>query len=175
MLDDLPKEELASRIREAIAALGLSKQEVAERTGVSKQAITGWLKNGRISKKSISQLSSMTGKPVEFFMFRDWQPALKKPARTASERLTIEGSDEEADPRLQLIRAQNSIQSLRYIVGAMATMMASLRPAEGAAVAALIRSQVPPEYVEGGFGKELLQAIDAAVRVSTEQPVARRA
>lgn len=65
MLKKLPTPEqiaLGKRVKEAIATLGRGgKRDVANRCGVSEQAVTGWEKTGRISKERITVISEMTG------------------------------------------------------------------------------------------------------------------
>ena len=53
-------ESIGNRIKIAIKASGLTQSSVAEQCGVSKQAITGWIKNSSIDKKNLMQLSKIT-------------------------------------------------------------------------------------------------------------------
>lgn len=91
-------------------------------------------------------------------------------------RLTKEGSDDDASPELMQLRQQNAITSIRMALGAMASIMAAMRPEEGAAVAALFRSKAPENFQDLGLGKAFLTALDSAVAasVSREQPSSRR-
>ena len=50
----LMSEELAKRIDKAIAESGLSKAEIARKLDVTPQAVNGWVKKGKITKKSTS-------------------------------------------------------------------------------------------------------------------------
>lgn len=69
MLDaDAQNAALAARIRKAIKDLPLSKAEVAERLGVTPQAITGWETKGRIGKQSLAGLANLTGLPLQHFL-----------------------------------------------------------------------------------------------------------
>lgn len=70
MLDSSPlsNEERAARIREAIAASGKQKSVIAERLGVSAQAITGWETTGRIGKATLAGLALLVGRPIEHFL-----------------------------------------------------------------------------------------------------------
>lgn len=64
MISDETKQrlELANRVKQAIATLKRGgKRKVAEACGVSDQAVTGWIKNGRIDKKHLVVISRMTG------------------------------------------------------------------------------------------------------------------
>lgn len=67
-LTDRQRLDLAGRIRDAIAVLPYTKAEVAERLGVSPQAITGWETKGRIGKTSLSCLALLCGKSTDFFI-----------------------------------------------------------------------------------------------------------
>lgn len=74
MLDDsLDNEERALRIRAAIKESALTKAAIAERLGVSPQAITGWETTGRISRNAMAGLAMATAKPIEYFIRREWQ------------------------------------------------------------------------------------------------------
>lgn len=80
MLDktDLVPAERAERIRAAIAAVvpqRMTKAALAEAVGVSAQAITGWEKTGSIGRATLRKLAHVTGRPLQFFLVRDWQHA----------------------------------------------------------------------------------------------------
>ncbi len=70
---NLTNEERAERIREAIANAPMKKSALAEFLGVSPQAITGWETTGRIARGTMAGLATAAGKPIEFFIRRDWQ------------------------------------------------------------------------------------------------------
>lgn len=62
--------ELAKRLR---AAMDLREPKIlsvylAEQCGVTKQAVHGWRKHGRIAKKHLQAISRVTGRPLEFFL-----------------------------------------------------------------------------------------------------------
>ncbi len=78
---------LAKRIRDAIAQLPHTKAEVAERLGVSPQAITGWESKGRIGKTSLSRLALLCGRSVDYFI----TGAEQSPASDDSDWGDIEG------------------------------------------------------------------------------------
>jgi len=172
---------IKARLAELKRARGLTQERVAAAVGVTQGAVWQWA-NARTpvaAESAIAFARELDLAPEQISldyrrMVEGGMPSLQMPARMPAGRLTKEGSEDDPDPKLELIRAQNSIQALRYVIGAMATMMASLRPAEGAAVAALIRAKTPAEYIEIGLGKELLQALDEAVRVGAEQPSVQR-
>lgn len=55
---------LRDRVLQAIELTGMKKAEVARALGVTPQSVNGWLKNGRISKRSLSDLAQLAGVPV---------------------------------------------------------------------------------------------------------------
>ena len=60
--------ELAKKIAYAIQASGLKGKEVAERCGVSPQAVIGWKKTGTISKKLLPVFANVVKVPLAHFM-----------------------------------------------------------------------------------------------------------
>lgn len=64
---------VAQRIRDAIRAAGMTNTDLAERLGVSVQAVGQWMKKGRIDKRHLPALAACTGKPVEYFLADNWQ------------------------------------------------------------------------------------------------------
>ncbi len=59
--DTKDRMELAARVREAINSLGRGgKRKIAEQCKISEQAITGWLKTGRIHKNNIAKVAELT-------------------------------------------------------------------------------------------------------------------
>jgi len=65
MLEDPSLPALADRIRRAIQASRRPKADIAEKLGVSPQAVTGWEKKGRISKTSLSGLARLLSIPLD--------------------------------------------------------------------------------------------------------------
>jgi transcriptional regulator with XRE-family HTH domain len=57
---------LAQRIAEALE--GLSLADIAKACGVTRQAVNGWKKDGRIDKAHLITLSRLTGKPIEYWL-----------------------------------------------------------------------------------------------------------
>lgn len=70
MSDKTPTNGLISRLNE-LNAKGFSKTEMAKITGVSKQAVSGWFKTGRISKESALSLADATGVSVPWLLGED--------------------------------------------------------------------------------------------------------
>lgn len=69
-------------------------------------------------------------------------------------------ADDERRPDLAIARLENDVDSLRYALGALVTVMASHRPAEGADVAKVLRKHVPSKFVKQGYIAELLKALE---------------
>lgn len=60
---------LAQRISEALKSFNAT--EVAERCGVSKQAVSNRKSTGRIDKRHLYELSKMTGLPIQYWLGAD--------------------------------------------------------------------------------------------------------
>ncbi|KAF1008966.1 MAG: hypothetical protein GAK28_00598 [Luteibacter sp.] len=71
--DDLKLQRLRARLKTAIAEAPtrLTQRYIAEQTGVSDQAVGGWLRTGRIDKKHFRTLARLTGKPLSYFHGED--------------------------------------------------------------------------------------------------------
>lgn len=59
---------LAKKIEDAIANSNFDKSAVAAALGVSKQAVNGWLKTGRIGKSTLAKFASLLELPLSHFM-----------------------------------------------------------------------------------------------------------
>lgn len=72
----LTPSELRDRLERAIADAPntLTRQVIADETGVSIQAVGGWLKTGRIHKRHFPKLAHLTGKPLAYFHGEDLAP-----------------------------------------------------------------------------------------------------
>lgn len=71
-----------------------------------------------------------------------------------------DGTTEERRHDLVIARLENDVDSLRYALGAVMTVMAVHRPAEGADVAKALRKHVPAKFVKQGYIAELLAVLD---------------
>lgn len=67
MSENTPTNGLISRLIE-LNAKGFSKTEMAKIAGVSKQAVSGWFKTGRISKESALALADAVGVSVPWLL-----------------------------------------------------------------------------------------------------------
>jgi transcriptional regulator with XRE-family HTH domain len=83
----LDSKELAKRLRAAMDnhRPPILSVELAERCGVSRQAVNGWRKNGRYHKKHLQTIAEMTGQPLEFFV--EDERASSKTTRVAWQRI----------------------------------------------------------------------------------------
>ena len=70
MSDKTPTEGLISRLTE-LNAKGISKTEMSRIAGVSKQAVSGWFKTGRISKESALAIADAVGVSVPWLLGED--------------------------------------------------------------------------------------------------------
>ncbi|WP_395291423.1 helix-turn-helix domain-containing protein [Enterobacter roggenkampii] len=70
MSEKKPINGLVDRLLE-LNAKGISKTEMAKIAGVSKQAVSGWFKTGRISKESALALADATGVSVPWLLGED--------------------------------------------------------------------------------------------------------
>jgi len=61
-------EMLALKIREAIKSSDLSKTDIANSIGVTKQSITGWEDSGRISKLNLRKLAELLALDMNWFL-----------------------------------------------------------------------------------------------------------
>lgn len=70
MSENKPINGLVARLVE-LNAKGFSKTEMAKIAGVSKQAVSGWFKTGRISKESALALADAAGVSVAWLLGED--------------------------------------------------------------------------------------------------------
>ena len=70
MSEKNPTEGLIARLT-ALNAKGISKTEMSRIAGVSKQAVSGWFKTGRISKESALAIADAVGVSVPWLLGED--------------------------------------------------------------------------------------------------------
>ncbi|MCL6271079.1 helix-turn-helix domain-containing protein [Sansalvadorimonas sp. 2012CJ34-2] len=61
-------QELRDRLVEAVKSSGLSQRAIADEVEVSAQAVTRWLKSGKISKENLIALASVTGVSLSWLL-----------------------------------------------------------------------------------------------------------
>lgn len=59
---------MAEKLRTALLARAMSQTEFASRCIVSKQAVQGWLKTGRVDKKHLPTFVEVLGYPLEWWL-----------------------------------------------------------------------------------------------------------
>lgn len=65
MVESLPAHDMPTRLAFLVKATGKKQKEVAELLGVTPQAVSGWLRTGRISTESLVRLAALAGMTVE--------------------------------------------------------------------------------------------------------------
>lgn len=64
----LEKATLAARIAKAIEDSAYSQEGIAREIGVTEQAVSGWVRTGKIGKDKLPRLAKLTGKPLSYFL-----------------------------------------------------------------------------------------------------------
>lgn len=82
-----PASALAAKLRYALEKSGVSQQSIASECGITKQAITGWKRTGRVAKPHLIVLARLTGFPLEWWLDGK-DPAAPNVARLAPQRPT---------------------------------------------------------------------------------------
>ena len=72
----LDNKDMAKVIREAIDASGKTQKEIADAFGITEQAVSGWLRTGKVDKRKLPALSELTGKPLSHFGMGEAYPAV---------------------------------------------------------------------------------------------------
>lgn len=75
---------MADKLRRALNTRGMSQAVFAERCKVSKQAVQGWLKTGRVDKKHLQTFVAVLGYPLEWWLDADASAAIPAPAPSPS-------------------------------------------------------------------------------------------
>ena len=61
-------QQLAAKLEEAIRESNLKQIDIATACGVTKQAVQGWLKTGRIAKNHLPKLADISGRRLEWWL-----------------------------------------------------------------------------------------------------------
>lgn len=59
---------VADKLRLALREAGVTQTQVAQYCGVTKQAVQGWIKTGRIDKQRLPKLAEITGRPLSWWL-----------------------------------------------------------------------------------------------------------
>ncbi|MBA0360987.1 LexA family transcriptional regulator [Stenotrophomonas riyadhensis] len=63
----LDNSAMAAAIRTAIEESDLTQKGIADAFGVTEQAVSGWLRTGKVDKRKLPRLAQLTGKPLSHF------------------------------------------------------------------------------------------------------------
>jgi Predicted transcriptional regulator len=63
----LDAQSMAAAIRTAIEESGRTQKEIAAAFGITEQAVSGWLRTGKLNKNRLPLLAELTGKPLSHF------------------------------------------------------------------------------------------------------------
>lgn len=93
-------EKIRTKLAEVLQTSSLRQADIAEACGVSKQAIQGWIKTGRIDKKHLPALASISGRPLSW-----WLDAEESNAQPSDQALldTLQGWRFKASSRSQKV------------------------------------------------------------------------
>lgn len=64
----LTTKELGRRVKTAIQKAGVSQAKLAEECGVTPQAVSGWLRTGRIAKRHLTVIATLTKQDLDYFL-----------------------------------------------------------------------------------------------------------
>ncbi len=81
----LENHQMAVAIRSAIEASGRTQKEIADAFGVTEQAVSGWLRTGKVDKRKLPKLAALTNRPLSHFGMGDSSPdPVSSPATTGN-------------------------------------------------------------------------------------------
>ena len=80
----LDNHAMAAAIRSAIEDSKLTQKGIADAFGVTEQAVSGWLRTGKVDKRKLPKLASLTGKPLSHFGMGEAIGVVSSPATSAS-------------------------------------------------------------------------------------------
>lgn len=125
-------ELMAKKIAEAIKVTGVRPIDIARACGKSKQAVTGWIKTGRIDKMHLPKLAELTNLPLEWWLGTN-QPTSDTPLPYSAPALA----------RLQEIGKTLSESDWQTLIQ-VATQLASKHTATAEATPTAPRVAAPP-------------------------------
>lgn len=80
----LDNHAMAAAIRSAIEDSKLTQKGIADAFGVTEQAVSGWLRTGKVDKRKLPKLASLTGKPLSHFGMGEAIGVVSSPATSGS-------------------------------------------------------------------------------------------
>lgn len=92
----LDNSAMAAAIRSAIEESDLTQKGIADAFGVTEQAVSGWLRTGKVDKRKIPRLAQLTGKPLSHFGMGEAGEGVSTPA-TTGRYVRVQQLDGDAD------------------------------------------------------------------------------
>jgi len=92
----LDNSAMAAAIRSAIEESNLTQKGIADSFGVTEQAVSGWLRTGKVDKRKLPKLAQLTGKPLSHFGMGEAVAIVSTPA-TAQSYVRVQQLDGDAD------------------------------------------------------------------------------
>lgn len=68
---DTGKKTLAARMKQALKQSGLYQKDIAKECDVTDQAVSGWLKSGKVDKSNLVKFAAMTGVNMDWLLTGD--------------------------------------------------------------------------------------------------------
>jgi hypothetical protein len=147
-------------ISKAMSDLDLTNAMVAHHMRVSDGLVSQW-KTGRrpVPAYQAPRLATMLGLQDPSTISHAYGEV--RTAQAGNTALAVAEPQADYDPGA-MRRIDEAIDSLRYALGALSTIMAEHRPTEARDAARLIRKHVPPHLARSGLLSELLRVLDKA-------------
>lgn len=92
----LDNSAMAAAIRSAIEESDLTQKGIADAFGVTEQAVSGWLRTGKVDKRKLPRLAQLTGKPLSHFGMGEPSEVVSTPA-TTGRYVRVQQLDGDAD------------------------------------------------------------------------------
>lgn len=92
----LDNSAMAAAIKSAIEQSKLTQKGIADAFGVTEQAVSGWLRTGKVDKRKLPKLAQLTGKPLSHFGMGEPSEVVSNPA-TAHRYVRVQQLDGDAD------------------------------------------------------------------------------
>jgi len=150
------------RLSAAFSDSGMTKAAVATHMGVSDGMVSQWVSGYRpVPADKAPKLARLLGVADPGSISAKYAQVSEADSGNVVP-IRKEGSSSDDDRRddLKIARLENDVDSLRYALAALVSVMAVHRPAEGADVAKALRKHVPAKFVKQGYVAELLKALD---------------
>lgn len=161
-MEKKPPSREAMQLAAAFNSSGMTKAALAKHMGVSDGMVSQWVSGHRpVPPDKAPKLGKLLDIAPERISAKYAQVAEADVGNVAPLHKSWPSGEDERRPDLVIARLENDVDSLRYALAAMVSVMAIHRPAEGADVAKAIRKHVPAKFVKQGYLAELLKALGA--------------